>query len=142
GRGVGVEHRGVVHVLPLAGECGFDGELLHVDVRADQRRELGRQGADTRGLYAVAVDEAGHLDRAARRKVVDQLRVWHVAVDHARLAGLDAAYDRRRVLEARPYLDRPAALEPGALRFPSFDLGDAAPRVLVEGDVEAFDEIR
>jgi hypothetical protein len=47
-----------------------------------------------------------------------------------------AAYSKLGV-----HLDGPVALEPSALRLPAGDLGHAAPRVLVEGDVEAFDEI-
>ena len=81
GRGVRIEHRGVVHVLAPAGERGLHRELLHVDVRADQRGELRRQRADVRRLHAVAVDEARHFHRAARGQVVDQPVVRHVAVD-------------------------------------------------------------
>jgi hypothetical protein len=111
GSGVRVEHRGVVHVLALPGECGLHRQFLHIDIRADERRELRRECADVRGLHAVAVDEARNLNRGARGQVVDEPLVGHVAVDDARLARLDAADDRRRVLEAALHLDGVAALE-------------------------------
>src|SRR5437879_2637087 len=69
-RGMRIEHRGVVHVLASTGERGFNRELVHVDVRADQRGELWRERADTRRLHAVAVDQARYLDGASGRKVV------------------------------------------------------------------------
>ena len=39
------------------------------------------------------------------------------------------------------HLDRSVALQPFSLLLPAGDLGHASPRVLVERDVEAFDEI-
>ena len=66
GRRVRIHHRGVIDVLAVLGHQRRDGQFLHVDVGADQRGQLRRQGADIGRLDAVAVDEAGHLDRAVR----------------------------------------------------------------------------
>ena len=48
GAGVRVHHRGVIDVLAVLGHQRRDRQLLHVDVGADQRRQLRRQGADMR----------------------------------------------------------------------------------------------
>ena len=72
GRGVRVEQRGVVDVLAVALEHGLDGQLDDVEERAVQRDELRRQGADGLRVQTVAVDDAGNLDAALGREVLDQ----------------------------------------------------------------------
>ena len=94
GGGVRVEHGGVIDVLALAGQRGFHRQRLHVDVGLHQRRQLRRQRPDVRRLQAGPVDQARHLHAAAGGQVVDQPVVGHVAIDHARLAGLQAVDDR------------------------------------------------
>ena len=55
--GVGVEHDGLVDVIPLQRAGGLDGQQLHVDICAVQRRALLRQVADPGGLHAVPVHQ-------------------------------------------------------------------------------------
>src|SRR5689334_23154495 len=70
-RRVRVEHGRVVGVLEPAGERRLDGQLLDVDVGADEGRQLRRQLADGLGGDSSRIGQAGHLD-AAGRQVVDQ----------------------------------------------------------------------
>src|SRR4051794_30002552 len=140
-RSVRIKHRRVVHVLAPAGESSLHSELLHVDVGANQRRELRRQRTDPRGLDAVAVDETRHLDRATRRKVINKTVVRDVAVHNTRLARLDTPDDRGCVFETALNLDRTATFEAGTFVVPAGDLFNATPRVLVERDIEALDQI-
>ncbi len=58
GRGVGIEHDGVVDVLALAGEGGFDGQVLDIDVGLAKRGELRRKSADMGRLHALGIDQA------------------------------------------------------------------------------------
>ena len=59
GRGVRVHHGGVVDVLAVLRHQRRDGQLLHVDVGADQRGELRRQRADVGRLDAGASTRHG-----------------------------------------------------------------------------------
>src|SRR3954451_18091500 len=88
-RGVRVEHGGVEDVVAAALENGAHREVADVRERAVECGALGRDLADMRRVDTGEVDEAGHLDAHVRGEVRDQVRVAHVAVDHARLARLD-----------------------------------------------------
>src|SRR5919204_5763525 len=92
GRGVGIEHRSVVDVLAVPGQRRLDRELLHIHVRAHERRQLRRQRADRLGGDAAGAGAAGHLD-AAVRQVLDQAVVHDVAVERERLASLESVND-------------------------------------------------
>jgi hypothetical protein len=69
GRGVGVHVGGVIEVGDVLFHQRADGQLLHVDLGAHERHELRRDVVHDRRLHAVAVDEAGHLDRRAVRQL-------------------------------------------------------------------------
>src|SRR5690606_1992270 len=131
---VRVQHGGVIDVLALAGDGGFNRQLLDVHVRAHERGQLGRNLAHAGWLDAVRVDEARHLDAAALRQLVDEAIVRNVAVDHARLARHDAVDDARSVLLAQPHIHRlVSSLQRPPHDSPAPHLSLAARQVLVEG---------
>ena len=57
--GVGIQHHGLVDIVLFQRARGFNGQKLHVDIRAIQRRALFGQIADEGGLHAVFVHQAG-----------------------------------------------------------------------------------
>src|SRR5512132_1663818 len=65
GGGVRIEHGRVVGVAAVAAERRLHGELLDVDVRAHQGRQLRRQRADGSRREPGGVGDARHLDAAA-----------------------------------------------------------------------------
>ncbi len=136
----------MVDVLARAPERGPHRQLVHVQVRPDERRELGWQGPDPLPLDPLRPGDAGHLDDRLGREPVQQchpvgIRVRDVAVERERLAGLDRLHDAAAVLVARLDRHRTAELERRPHPLPLGDLPLAAHEILVERDVEVLDQI-
>ncbi len=139
---MGVEHGGVVHVLPVAGQRGLDRQRLDVDVGLHQGSQLWRQGPDRGRLDPVGIDQARHLDTGALGQVVDQAVVGHVAVHHAGLAGLHRVDDASPVLVARGDFQLGVGrFEVGSHVLPSGDLANTAPWVLVDRDAVLVEQV-
>src|SRR5215204_4540097 len=140
-RGVPVEHRGVVDMLPLPFERGPDREVLDDHVRRAMRGELGRQGAVVTGPESGRIHGHRELDAAPLGEVFDQGCVLHVAVEHAWLAGGEGVDDQGPVLDAALQRERVASqqLAPG-LGIPE-KVTFAAAAVLVYRNVELFYEL-
>src|SRR5512133_3576261 len=96
---VRVEHGRVVGMVWVAAERRLDGELLDVDARAHQGRQLRRQRADGPRRDPGGAGDARHLDTAVG-EVVDPPLVHHVPVERERRAGLERVDDVGAVLVA------------------------------------------
>lgn len=102
---------------------------------------MWRQVADFGRLQTAFVDEHGDFDTAAIGQVVDEAGVGHVAVDDAWLTRLHAVDDERAVFVAAVHFQRCIGCEQFVAQLvPAGDLVFAAADVLVERDVEFFDE--
>jgi hypothetical protein len=92
-------------------------------------------------LEAVLVYEDGPFDAAAVGEVGDEAVVFDVAVDDAGRAGLQAVDDQRAVLVAAVDFEGLIALEGGFPLVPACDLVLTSGDILVERDVEPFDQV-
>lgn len=137
-----VERCSVVDVFALAGEGCFDGHGLDIDVGLHHGCEVWWQIADFGRLQTAFVDEHGDFDTAAFGQVVNQTAVGDVAIDHAGLACFHAVDDKRAVFVAAVDFERQVVGDEVFTQLmPTGDLVFAAADVLVDGDVEFFDEI-
>jgi hypothetical protein len=80
-------HR-VINGFPLTGESRFDDELLHIDIRAIEGGQLGRQQTNGCRLDAVPINQARHFHAASIRQIVNQAAIGHIAVDARQTIGL------------------------------------------------------
>src|SRR5579862_102205 len=78
--GIRVKHDCLIDVVTPLLERGPHRQLGHVHERPVERRALRGKAADADWMHAITVDLAGHLDAAARWKVVDQALVANIPV--------------------------------------------------------------
>src|SRR5271170_1146710 len=141
GRSVRVHHRGVVDVFAVLGHEGADGELLDIDVGADQRGQLRRERAHSSRMNARRIHEAGDFHGAIVGQRGNAAVVALIAVDYRGLAGPDGIDDGGGIFATRPDLDLFLAAVGLRQAFPPLDLLDAAFRVLVERNAEFLDQV-
>lgn len=70
-----------MYSVPVAAQRRLDGQFLHIDIGAVERRQLCGQRANIRTLHAVPIDQTRHFDTCALRQIGDQPRIRHIAVD-------------------------------------------------------------
>src|SRR5215212_1553735 len=140
-RSVAVEHSGVMDVVPPTLQRRPDREVLDDRVWDAGPSTLRREVSYMAGPQARAVDQYRHFHAASFRKVRNETRILHVAVDGPRLTGDERVHDERTVLDA------PAQRE--VLSGEQFATGLgvleevllAAPDVLVNRYVVEFDQL-
>src|SRR5215208_2104313 len=140
-RSVAVEHSSVMDVVPPTLQRRPDCEVLDDRVWDAGPSTLRREVSDMAGPQARAVDQYRHFHAASFRKVRNETRILHVAVDGPRLTGDERVHDERAVLDA--------ASQREVLSGEQFATGLgvldevllATPYVLVYGDVVEFDKV-
>ena len=141
GSSVRLQHCRVIYKVALAGDGSLNGDQLRVDIGHVHCRQLNRQPADTAGMNAVAVDQAGNFDTGIFGQVFDQTAaVEHVAADLVRRAGDNGFHDARSVF-VRAFVRQLAFLAQFVVFFfPAVDLVDAAPGVFIQRNVVTVDQ--
>lgn len=140
-RSVGIQHRGMISVLPIARQRRLHGEGLDIDVRADEAGQLGRKGPDVDGVETRAIHHHRHLDAAVGVEIGDQPGVLDVAINHSRGVGHFAVDDQRSILARSLDFQGFAAEQLFPLVVPAGDLVFAPPDIFVQWDVELVDQI-
>ena len=119
----------------------MNGQKLYVDVGPIHSGTRFGQGADVAGIHAVAVHQAQHFHAGLGRKVRDESGVQHIAVDAEGLVGFHGRHDAAGILVGTGVGQVLVRHQFIPSLSPVLDLADAASRVLVEGDVVAFDKL-
>ena len=129
-RGMRVHHCRVIDSRRILLQNGFNGQLLHVNVRLHERGEVGWDSSDSNGLDSIFIHETRNLNTAAGRQVIDQILIYDVSVDHSRNAGFKAVDNQRSELDAAPNFKRPIGIfQVGSQLFPFSYLRFATSRV-------------
>lgn len=140
-RSVRIKHHGADDVLTLLRVGCLDGQQLGVDIGHIHCRQHRRQMTHIGGMDSGAIHQARHLHAGVLREVLNQMPgVEHIAADAERLVANLCLHDIGRILRGALVRQMGIRQELLAHLLPAVDLIDTASGVLVERNVEAFNQ--